>query len=78
VYVPRENFCEEEDLRKLLERQRAGLEMPRETFLAGDWCNALSTALQMRPAVLATDTDGARIAAAIIVDAAERKKRSAC
>ena len=78
VYVPRENFCEEEDLRKLLERQLAGLEMPRETFLAGDWCNALSTALQMRPAVLAIDTDGARIAAAIIVDAAERKKRSAC
>lgn len=78
VYVRRENFSEEKDLRMLLERQQAGLEMPRETFLGGDWGATLSTALRMRRTVMATDTDGARIAAEIIVNIAERDKIDAC
>lgn len=78
IYVRRENFCEEEDLRILLERQRAGLEMPRETFLGGVWGDALSRALRMRHMVVATDTEGARIAAEIIVGVAEGRHLAAC
>lgn len=71
IFVPRENFSEEGDIRALLDKHRAGLEMSREVFLSGQWSDALDTALRMRSGVVAADTSGAEIAGQAIVYVAE-------
>ncbi|EIN10048.1 hypothetical protein PUNSTDRAFT_102022 [Punctularia strigosozonata HHB-11173 SS5] len=44
VYVPRPLFIEEHGLRLLLEREGAGVVLPRAKYEAGDWARAVSEA----------------------------------
>jgi L-arabinokinase len=68
VYIPREGFAEYAALHEGLNRWGGGIQISSTDFARGDWRPALDAALASRPDPTAYATDGARVAAEILMD----------
>jgi len=84
IYVPRENFAEEPELKQVLERHETCVEMSAKAFASGEWREAIEKASALRPS-FEGEADGGRKCARTVLDylrrdaaEASRTKRAEC